>query len=606
MLFPRFLVFLLLLLPAGLLWAQAPRPAARPAPAATTRPGAATPGPKPKILKGTPVDLLPGAGRLSGGDFNGVKIRKIIDSVSFRQGDVLLYCDSAYQYLEKNQIEAFGRVRIVQSDTMTITGSHGSYDGNQRTARITGDVVMTDPRMTLTTQALDYDLDRKTAFYTVGGHIVDPKNTLDSEQGFYDTNSKVFIFKRAVHLVSLNDKGERTDLRTDQLTFNTISKLATFEGPTFIKDPQSELYAERGTYNTISRQSNFQQNAKITTPNYLLGGDLLTYDEQQQYGEARGHTVLISKKDNLILRGDQGRYWRALGRTKIFGTRPAIRNVSGRDTLYLAADTLLSVESRLTNLKQRPVLYAWPRAQIFRGRVQGRADSLTYDRQDSVIYLNRDPVLWQARNQLTSDSMNLRFLHGQINRANLLGNAFAIQEDTLGDYNQVKGRRMAAFFQQNQMRRIDVLGNAESIYFTLDGDSVMSGMNKSVSASMTLRFADNKIKQLSLLTNPEASYTPPAEIKTEEKQFKGFKWRPTERPTRAQVLGRHFAADLKRAPAKKPATRTKGVKSKKKSVPKTRPRTTPKATPPRPAPVPAAPVAPRARPAAPTVVATPR
>ena len=490
-------------------------------------------------------------------------------------------------------------MRIVQSDTMTITGNHGAYDGNQRTARITGDVVMTDPRMTLTTQALDYDLDRKTAYYTVGGHLVDPRNTLDSEQGFYDTNSKVFDFRRQVHLVSLNEKGERTDLRTDQLIFNTISKLATFEGPTFIKDQQSELYAERGTYNTITRRSSFERNAKITTPNYLLGGDRLTYDEKRLYGEASGHASLISKKDNVVLRGDQGRYWRALGRTKLFGTRPVIRSISGRDTLYLAADTLLSVESRPGNLQQRPILYAWPKVQLLRGRVQGRADSLTYDRQDSVIYLNRDPVLWQARNQLTSDSMNLRFLHGQLHRAMLLGNAFTIQEDTLGDYNQVKGRRMTAYFQQNQMRRIDVLGNAESIYFTLEGDSVMSGMNKSVSASMTLRFVSNKMKQLTWHGNPEASYTPPAELKAENKQFKGFKWRATERPTRRQVLGKHFAGDLRKAPVKKP-------RGKAKTTPRPKAKAKPKAQP-KPLNTPAAPpVAPAGRPTSPAAAATRR
>ncbi|MGI4832121.1 MAG: OstA-like protein [Janthinobacterium lividum] len=594
----RFLFLLLGLVgPLGAAWAQtrpATPPTRPPATAAPTRPGAAA----PKPTKGTPVKLLH-AGILRGGVFNGMPIRKLIDTVSFQQGDVLLYCDSAYQYLDKNQIEAFNHVRIVQSDTMTITGNHGTYDGNQRTARITGDVVMTDPRMTLATQALDYDLDRRTAYYTVGGHLVDPRNTLDSQQGYYDTNSKVFVFKRDVHLVSLDAQGQTTDLRNDTLTFNTISKIAYFNGPTYIKTAQGDLYAEKGTYNTVTRISNFERNAKITTPTYLLGGDKLVYDEARLYGVAVGRVSLISKKDNVVLRGDQGRYWRAQGRTKIFGTRPVIRSISGRDTLYLAADTLLSVESRPGNLKQRPILYAWPKAQIYRGRVQGRADSLTYDRQDSVIYLNRDPVLWQARNQLTSDSMNMRFLHGQLHKVMLLGNAFTIQEDTIGDYNQVKGRRMTAYFQQSQMRRIDVLGNAESIYFTLEGDSVMSGMNKSVSASMTLRFANNKIKQLTWVTNPEASYTPPAELKAEEKQFKGFKWRATERPTRRQVLGKHFAGDLKKAPAKKPKSKPKG-RSKLKTVP--RPKAKPKALPKTTAP----PLAPAARPAVPAAAATRR
>ncbi len=585
----RFFLLVLLLLPLGALRAQN-RPAAAPRPP--------TPGARAQPVKGTPVDLLH-ADELRGGDFNGVKIRKLLGNVSFKQQDVLLYCDSAYQYTERNEIEAFSNVRIVQSDTMTITGDHGYYNGNQRLARMTGQsVVMRDPRMTLTTTALDYDLTRKTAFYTVGGHLVDPKNTLDSQQGFYDTNSKVFVFKRDVHLVSLDEQGQATDLRNDTLTFNTISKIAYFNGPTRIKSTQGDLYAEKGTYNTVTRVSNFARKAQIDTPGYLLGGDVLVYDQVKLYGVATGHVSLISKKDNVVLRGDRGRYWRALGRTKIFGDRPVVRTISGKDTLYLAADTLLSVETRPGRAVQRPILYAWPRVQIFRGKMQGRCDSLTYDRQDSIIYLNRDPVVWQARNQLTSDSMNLRFTHGQLARANLFSNAFAIQEDTVQDYNQVKGRNMVAYFRRGQMARIDVLGNAESLYFTLDGDSAMSGLNKSVSATMQARFADNKIKQLSLLTNPEASYTPVHEIKPGSKELKGFKWRAAERPTRRVVFGKHFASDIKKAKPK--------AKAKPGTRPKTRPKTKVKAkTRPSAPKVPARPPTPPAA-AKPAAVATPR
>jgi len=568
---PRFFLLLLLLLPLGAAWAQN-----RPAPV----PRAASPAAPGQPVKGTPVDLLH-ADDLRGGDFNGVKIRKLLGAVSFKQQDVLLYCDSAYQYLDRNEITAFSNVRIVQSDTMTITGDRGFYDGNKRLARMTGQVVtMRDPRMTLTTTALDYDLTRRTAFYTVGGHIVDPKNTLDSQQGFYDTNSKVFVFKRDVHLVSLDEQGQPTDLRNDTLTFNTSTKIAYFDGPTRIKSPQGDLYAEKGTYNTVTRVSNFARNAKIDTPGYLLGGDVLVYDQVKLYGVATGHVSLISKKDNLVLRGDQGRYWRALGRTKLFGTRPVVRNISGKDTLYMAADTLLSVEARPGRASQRPILYAWPKVQIFRGKMQGRCDSLTYDRQDSIIYLNRDPVVWQARNQLTSDSMNLRFKRGQLDRASLFANAFAIQEDTVLDYNQVKGRNMVAYFRRSQMARIDVLGNAESLYYTLEGDTAMSGMNKSFSASMTLRFIDNKIKNLTWVGNPDASYIPIHELKATDKELKGFRWRPTERPTRRVVFGKHFAADLKRAkPKAKP--KPKATKAKTRAKAKARP-TAPKAPPARP------------------------
>jgi lipopolysaccharide export system protein LptA len=580
----RFLSFwLLLALPALSLHAQTrpgtsrpTAPAGRPAASAPKTSATATQPGTP--VKGTPVQLLPGTRELQGGVFNGVKIRKLLGNVSFRQDDVLLYCDSAYQYLDRNEIEAFSNVRIVQSDTVTITGDRGFYDGDRRTARMIGNVVMRDPRMTLTTSALDYNLTNQTAYYTTGGHLTDPQNVLDSQQGYYDTRSKVFVFKRDVHLVSTDAKNGQTELRNDTLRFNTISKIAYFNGPTRIKGPNGNLYAEKGVYNTVTRVSNFERNAKIETPGYLLGGDRLVYDEGKLYGVATGHVSLISKKDNLLLRGDVGRYWRALGRTKLYGSRPVVRNISGKDTLYLAADTLLSVEARPTKMDQRPVLYAWPKVQIFRGAMQGRCDSLTYERQDSIIYLNRDPILWQAHNQMTSDSMEIRQKRGQIDQVRLFSKAFVISEDTLHDFNQVKGRNILAYFKQNRINRIDVLGNAESIFYALDGDTAMTGVNKSLSGTIRVGFAENKIHTISLLAKPEAAFMPPHELNEENTRLKGYRWRPTERPTRRTVFGKHFASDIKAKPKAKPKVKAKakGQKTKGKATPRKRPATAPK------------------------------
>ena len=65
-----------------------------------------------------------------------------------------------------------------------------------------------------------------------------------------------------------------------------------------------------------------------------------------------------------MLRGDLGRYWRALGRTKLYGGRPVVRNISQKDTLYMAADTLISVEAKPGQTTKRTVLYAYPRTGV--------------------------------------------------------------------------------------------------------------------------------------------------------------------------------------------------------------------------------------------------
>ncbi|RYU76717.1 hypothetical protein EWM57_18420 [Hymenobacter persicinus] len=541
------------------------------------------PKPTPPPQKGQRIELLPGTRELVGGTFNGVEIRKLLGNVSFKQENTFLYCDSAYQYLDRNAIEAFSNVRIVDNDTITITGDRGTYDGDTRKARMTGNVTMRDPRMTLTTQVLDYDLSKNLAYYSTGGHLVDPENTLDSQYGYYNTTSKVFSFKRNVHLVT-----KENDITTDTLQYNTVAKIAYFLGPTRIKGKQGSIYAENGTYNTITKVSNFQRNAKIETPSYLLGGDKLVYDEVRQYGVATGHVSMTSKKDNVVLRGDVGKYWRALGRTKVYGSSPVMRNISDGDTLYLAADTLISVENRGPKTTAG-ILYAFPKVKIFRKDLQGRCDSLTYDRQDSIIYLNKKPVLWADKNQLTADSMELRQRKGKIDQMRLYANSFIAGEDTLLNYNQVKGRNMVAYFVDNKIKKVNVLGNAESLYFALDGDTALTGMNRAVSANMTLRFAANKLQTISYLTNADASFIPPHELKADDRRLKDFSWRPKERPTRRLVLGKHFALPVKAKPKPKAKPKSKTTTAKPKVVKRAAPAS--KSAPAKPAPARPAPKA---------------
>jgi lipopolysaccharide export system protein LptA len=529
---------------------------------AQQRPARAGAPPSP-LQKGQPIELVR-ADALEGGTFNGIQIRKLLGNVSLKQGTTLLFCDSAYQYTERNALEAFSNVRIIQNDTITINGDRGFYDGDTRKARITGNVTLRDPRMTLTTQLLDYDLNRNLAYYSTGGHLQDPENTLDSQFGYYSTATKVFSFKRNVKLVTKDNI-----IDTDTLQYNTISKVAYFFGPTRIKGPQGSLYAENGNYNTVTKVSNFASNAKIETPNYLLGGDKLYYDEANQYGVATGHVSMTAKKDNIVIRGDVGRYWRAQGRAKIYGT-PVMRNINQKDTLYLAADTLVSLEGR-PPLNKAGVIYAYRKVRIFRADLQGRCDSLTYDRQDSIIYLSHDPVLWNNKNQLTADSMEIQQRKGKIDQMRLYGHAFSVGQDTLLNFNQVKGRNMVAYFGEKSIKKIDVLGNAESLYYALDGDTAVSGVNKALSATMAMRFAEGKLNTITFLTNPDASFIPPNELKTEESKLAGFRWRPKERPTRRQTLGKHFAPPARKKAPAKPAKKVTVKKAAVKKAPARKP-----------------------------------
>ncbi|MEJ8756206.1 OstA-like protein [Pontibacter sp. H259] len=508
------------------------------------------------------VELV-GADSLKGGTFNGRRIDKLLGNVRFKQRDTFLYADSVYQYSDNTEmLEAFGNVRIVQGDSVTITGDRASYDGRKRTARMTGNVTMQDPRMNLATPSLDYDLNTKIATYTEGGTIIDPENQLQSRRGSYNTTTKEFNFQQNVKVTTAD-----YNITAQNMRYNTQSRIVYFLGPTVIKGQRGDLYAEQGSYNTLTKISNFGKNAYILTPEYRLGGDELYYDQNTGYGVARKNVSLKSLKDDVTIRGQLGRYWRDRGVAKVSGS-PVMESIMKTDTLYLSADSLISREAQGPTGKS--MLFAYNNVKIFKPDLQGKCDSLSFNRTDSVMHMNVKPVLWSEKNQLVSDTIHIYLKNKTIDRMFMYSNAFMASEDTLSNYNQVKGRNMIAYFTNGDLKRVNVNGNGESLYFALEGDTAVTGMNKAICSNMVLQFAENKLNKISFLVNPDASFIPPHELKEPDKQLQGFTWLAEQRPTKPQVFAKR-AAVAPKAPAKPKATTKKSARepdTKKKPQPK--------------------------------------
>jgi lipopolysaccharide export system protein LptA len=463
---------------------------------------------------------------------NGKDIKKVIGNVVFRQKGTVLYCDSAYQDVAANALETFGHVRIVQGDSVTITGNKGYYDGNTRQAKMRGNVVLVDKTMTLYTEQLDYDMNASLAYYFGGGRIIDGDNTLTSQKGYYDTQTKLFSFKEDVKLVN-----PQYTLDSDTLQYSSTSKIAYFKGPTDIISKTGKLFTTDGQYNTVSQASNFTARTTIDYDKYTLTGDSVYYDKQNEYGLARRNVVLFAKEDSTIVEGDIGRYNGKTGISKVYG-HSVMKNIVSGDTLYLTADTLVSVDDTVNRTRR---LFAYHNVKIFKSDLQGKCDSLLYNFTDSTIYFYRDPVLWSTGNQMLADSIHIQMANNKLDKMFLKTNAFVISEDTLLNFNQLKGRSMTAYFNKDsKMDRVFVDGNAESLYFALgEGDTLLMGMNKMECSKMLIRFTENKVSIIKAITTPDAVFIPPHEIEEPARRLKGFAWRKEERPVRTDVLVRN-------------------------------------------------------------------
>ncbi len=461
---------------------------------------------------------------------NQADVRKLIKEVIVRHKGSILYCDSAYLHENKNKVDAFGNVRLIGSDGTRLNSDSLYYDGNTRIARAVGKVTLIDDDMRLNAQELDYNMDEGVAYYYSGGKIVDSEKTLTSQSGSYDVNAKVFYFTKDVVLITKSD-GRKVE--TDKLTYNTISRLAFFQGPTWITSSTGKIYTESGNFNTETEESNFKGRSRLEDEKYIMEGDSLHFSNSRKVGDVFGNVWIFSKKDSIIIEGDAAFYRGNEGLSKVYGNA-LLRSINGPDTLYLKADTLLSIDRQ--DSSQRYLL-AYPYAKIFNKDFQGKCDSLVYNRTDSTIYFYQDPVLWSKGSQLTADSIQITIIDNKVKQMRMRWDAYMISEDTIKNYNQLKGKNMVAYFQNNQIRHLEVKGNGQNIYFALERDTILVGMNRVECTDMNIYFGQkNKVEKIAYITRPDAVFVPPHEIIQPQTRFKNFVWRIDEKPILKEML----------------------------------------------------------------------
>jgi lipopolysaccharide export system protein LptA len=478
-------------------------------------------------------------GRLPNGD----RYQRLLGNVIFTQNTTTIYCDSAHFFKKENSLNAFGKVKITEGDSVTITARKLDYDGEKKLAKLRNNVVMVKRgAATLHTDFLDYARGSDVAKYFNGGRLVDSANILTSVRGYYNIKNNTASFKKNVKVVNPD-----YTMFADSLQYNSGTKTINFVSRTrVVNKDSSTLEYETGTYNTVSKQSIINKGV-IESEDYTVVGNKYDDDRIKNITRIRGDVVMTHKRDNIIIYGQASDNFKSKGITKVYDRAYIAKITDNNDTLFMRADTLVSIND--DNPAKKRIL-AYHNVRIYKSDLQGIADSLEYRQGDSVLIFYNKPVLWSQGNQLTADSISMHVKHNTLDKIVLKVNAFVISTDTLLNFNQIKGRKMTAEIRKNKINRVLVEGNGESLYYALDEkNQFMLGMNKIVCSNIMIRFKEGKVFNLSFLKQPDANFIPPHELKKDEMTLKGFSWKSKDKPRRSDVVTKGQSASAVTSPA---------------------------------------------------------
>ena len=454
--------------------------------------------------------------------------RRLIGDVKFQHDDVLMYCDSAYQFTQANRFNAYGNVHIQVSDSLEIFGDKLYYSGNTRIAELHGNVKMIDNQMTLTTQHLYYNLETNTANYIDGGKIVDAENTLTSIWGFYYADEKNFFFKDSVKL-----ENPQYVMNSDTLRYNTYTEVAYFFGPTTIVSDENTIFCKNGWYDTRNDIARFSKEAYYTNGEQYLSGDSLFYDRNRGYGKATNNVMLKDSVQNTFITGELAEHFEREHLSEV--TRRAVLTVvSQNDSLFLHADTLRSIHDEEND---RRILFAYHKAKFFRHDLQGLSDSIVYNFSDSTVYMYHNPVIWSENHQLTAQRMEIKTAdENRMESIHLFDASFIVSMEDSSAFNQIKGRNIVGHFRDNELWKIDVFGNGEALYYVRDEHEEIFGVNKSLSSDITVYLEENAVSRIVLHTNADANLFPPNELPHDERFLQNFRWITDKRPDKKEDI----------------------------------------------------------------------
>jgi len=566
----------------------------------------------------TKLIFIDNSNRLKGGIENGKPIKIFIGRVRLHQGNVTFQCDSAVTD-DYNNVKAYGDVIIQQADSVTIFSDSLFYNGNQRTARLEGEVVLKNDEASLFTDKLNYDLNTKVGAYTTGGILKNKETRLFSQRGYYYVDKSEAFFKDNVTV-----EDPEFGLKADTLKINTETNTVFFIGPTNVLSDENQIYTEAGFYDASNDYAEFDKNAKFRSvdgkryargdkirydgkeqTSYLEGNayfqdstrtivaDVIKYNQQTDVYETTGSTQVqdgdqiimadgasaydavreeIIFTDNVriinppqFMTGDSIRYNQQTHEGRAFGNiywedttenvtiicseavfndsteyflaigRPLMTSVIDGDTLYVSADTLKSFLEIPADTTSRMII-GNKDVRIYKSDLQALCDSMIYTQQDSIFSLHKSPIVWSDTSQFTADTVRIQLANNSIDKIYLLKTAFIINSPDEVFFNQVKGRDVIAYFRDDELQEMEVLGNGESVYYILDEAKAYIGVNKTICSEMRLNFGNNEITDIRFFTKPSGQFTPMKQANHDEMRLPGFSWDIKRRPESVEDL----------------------------------------------------------------------
>lgn len=175
-------------------------------------------------------------------------------------------------------------------------------------------------------------------------------------------------------------------------------------------------------------------------------------------------------------------------------------------------------------------LVAHPNVRFYRVDLQGICDSMTFVSKDSILHLDRHPVVWNEDKQIFGNQIHVHLNDSTVDWARLPEFGFVAEHIDEEFYNQLTGKEMYATFLNGQLHHLDVSGNVQAIMLPMENDSTYNKIANIESSFLSADFENQVIQRMKMWPETSGTMTPLYLAKKQIYYLPQFRWFEPLRP----------------------------------------------------------------------------
>jgi len=505
-------------------------------------------------------------------------------NVYINQDDSIdIYSKEALYYGNTRKAILQGEVALLK-DFYTLQTERLNYNFATKVATYTTGGELTDTSSTLTSKRGTYYVDKAEALFTDSVVLTSPERRIETDKLRYNLEDKWAYFEGETTIYE-----EDRIIKTTKGRYNTDTGEAELDSPSEIFQDGQVIKTDRGTFNTDTGEALLEGNPEIDDEDKFATAETFILTERNGIGRAIGNVYYKDKKNNSELYADEVEQlnddeFEAIGsvdltnwedsinlkaqyakvnqlKEEFFATddviltilnqdtqlltdtlevyqqegigkaygRPFLSTINEGDSIYLIAREMEAVQREFEQdtlydfIANRDVL-------LFKSDLQARADSAYVNNIDSTITLFRNPVIWSDSTQMSADTIRIFMKEKEIDKVEFRQNCFFVNLVEEGLFNQLKGKKMYAYFINGEVDSLHTNGNAETIFMVQDDVGAYVAIDEMKAGKMDVKFLAGSVDEIFWYKQQSGVTHPFQDVNPLEFRLPGFVWREDEKP----------------------------------------------------------------------------